>query len=219
MKYLVLIFTLIFSVNTFADYRVYATQNQKINIPEKSGPWEAPSGEPALHPNGVTVTCLDMPDGSTFNFNDNSYRVVYDKSDAKTYAESACTSNVTDLSWLSLGTSFNFNISHWDTSNVTSMSGLFSGAYSFNQDISDWDVSNVTNMISMFNNARAFNIDISKWNVANVTTMGHMFYYANSFNQDLSGWCVENISSKEINFDNGAISWVLPRPNWNNCPE
>ena len=126
MKYLILTFTLLFSINSFADYKVYAPQNQKINIPEKSGPWEAPSGEPALHPNGVTVTCLDMPDGSTFDLNGKTYRVVYNKIDAATYASGTCTSNITDMSYLFRDkTSANPDISHWDTSNVKYMHYLF----------------------------------------------------------------------------------------------
>ena len=42
------------------------------------------------------------------------------------------------------GTSFNGDISSWDTSNVTDMKGMFSGATAFNQDIGSWDTSNVT---------------------------------------------------------------------------
>ena len=39
-------------------------------------------------------------------------------------------------------TSFNQNISEWDTSSATSMSKMFENATSFNQDISSWCVSN-----------------------------------------------------------------------------
>jgi len=45
-----------------------------------------------------------------------------------------------------------------------------------------------------------------------------MFYGAAAFNQDLSGWCVSLITSSGTNFDNGATSWVLPRPVWGTCP-
>ena len=39
--------------------------------------------------------------------------------------------------------SFNQEIGHWNTSSVTDMSRMFSGATSFNGDISNWDTSNV----------------------------------------------------------------------------
>ena len=70
---------------------------------------------------------------------------------------------------LKSATSFNQDISSWDVSNVTNMSGMF-GNSSFNQDISSWDVSNVTNMSSMFQDS-PFNQDIGSWDVSNVTTM------------------------------------------------
>ena len=59
-------------------------------------------------------------------------------------------SKITDMSSLFEVTNFNGNISNWDVSNVTNMSGIFVGCESFNQDISSWDVSNVTNMTNMF---------------------------------------------------------------------
>ena len=44
---------------------------------------------------------------------------------------------------------FNLDLSDWDTSNVTSMNGMFDGASAFNQDLrSYWNVCNVTS----FNN-------------------------------------------------------------------
>ena len=47
------------------------------------------------------------------------------------------------------------HISSWDTSEVTDMSELFSGAYQFNEDIANWNTSLVTNMDAMFYEARA----------------------------------------------------------------
>lgn len=52
------------------------------------------------------------------------------------------------------GTKFNQDISSWNTSNVTDMSHMFSGATVFNQPLNTWDVSNVTDMSYMFAGVR-----------------------------------------------------------------
>ena len=63
-------------------------------------------------------------------------------------------------------TKFNADISAWDTSQVTSMHGMFYAASAFNQDIAfnpttpSWDTSQVTSMHGMFNTASAFNQDM-----------------------------------------------------------
>jgi surface protein len=113
---------------------------------------------------------------------------------------------------------FNSDISNWDTSNVTDMARMFSYSPSFNQDISQWNTSSVTDMDRMFHDASSFNQDISQWDTSNVTNMTYMFYYATAFNQDLSGWCVSKIPSKPTGFDTLATSWTLPRPTWGSCP-
>jgi len=55
------------------------------------------------------------------------------------------------------------NISKWDVSNVTNMSGIFSNMATFNEDITGWDVSKVDNMTNMFNGATNFSQNISNW--------------------------------------------------------
>ena len=70
---------------------------------------------------------------------------------------------------------FNDDISRWDTSNVTTMYGMFWVAHAFNRDLSRWDTSNVTDMYGMFCYAYAFNGDLSRWNTSNVTRMNSMF--------------------------------------------
>lgn len=85
------------------------------------------------------------------------------------------------------------------------MIGTFRGATSFNGDISAWDTSNVTDMTGMFaltgvnpdTNIRypGFNQDIGDWNTSSVTSMNHMFFQAFDFNQDLTGWNVEIVTS------------------------
>jgi len=115
-------------------------------------------------------------------------------------------------------TSFNQPLDNWDVSGVTIMHFMFDGASSFNQPLNNWDVSKVTTMVGMFGGAFggaiSFNQPLDKWDVSGVTNMFGMFSAATSFNQDLSGWCVEQISSQPSKFDDGATSWVLPRPDW-----
>lgn len=46
---------------------------------------------------------------------------------------------------------------------------MFQGSPAFNQDISNWDVSKVTLMTGMFQSTQAFNQDLSGWDVSNVS--------------------------------------------------
>ena len=117
-----------------------------------------------------------------------------------------CTSRITEIRKLNLGSNFNQDISSWDVSNVTRMGEMFRGATSFNQDLSDWDVSNVTSMGGMFSGATAFNGDISAWDVSRVTDMSYIFFNAESFNQDIGGWDVSNVVDSS-SFDSGALNW------------
>ena len=124
-----------------------------------------------------------------------------------------CTSKVTDMSNLFNGNkAFKGDISRWDVSKVTDMSGMF--AYSrFNGDISNWDVSNVTMMWGMFRKS-PFNGDISKWDVSNVTIMWEMFA-GSTFKGDISNWNVSNVVLCYI-FNEGA-TYDFPKPNFTNC--
>ena len=87
--------------------------------------------------------------------------------------------------------SFNEDISAWDTSGVTDMGWMFYEASAFNRDIGGWAVHSVTDMAYMFRSARAFDQDLGGWAVHSVTDMRYMFKGAWSFNQDL-GWCVDD---------------------------
>jgi surface protein len=126
------------------------------------------------------------------------------------------TTLMTNMSYLFNGaTTFNSNISSWDTSNVITMSSMFNNAYVFNQNIGSWDTSVVTNMNSMFYAASSFNQDIGSWNVSGVTDMGAMFFNATLFNQDISGWVVDNVTPKPpTNFSTGSALTAANSPIW-----
>jgi len=118
-----------------------------------------------------------------------------------------------------VATSFNQNISSWDTGNVTNMNSMFYRAEAFNQPIGSWDTSSVTNMFSMFRQATVFNQPIGSWDTSSVTDMSSMFRQATVFNQDLSKWCVSNIATAPTDFDLDATAWTLSRPAWGTCPQ
>ena len=108
-----------------------------------------------------------------------------------------CTSLVTDMSNLfedNLG-QIDYEISSWDTSNVTNMNSMFSGATAFNQDIGSWDTSNVTDMWGMFSLATSFNQDIGNWDTSKVVDMRNMFFGAKEFNQDIGNWDTSSVTN------------------------
>ena len=181
-----------------------------------------------LDDNGVTIkACDDANVGDTGVINGVTYTVV-DEAMLRAMVENeqdvtrVVTTKVTDMSGLlyinfNTDSPFNQTIGSWDVSNVTDMSGMFSGASSFNQEIVNWDVSNVTDMVGMFDEASSFNQVIGNWDVSNVTNMEFMFYEADSFNRPIGNWDVSSVTSMEEMFSrntNNTAAFNQPLDDW-----
>jgi len=108
------------------------------------------------------------------------------------------TSSVTNMSYMFSGaSSFNRNIGNWVTDNVTDMTEMFSQASSFNQDIGGWNTGSVLEMARMFSGATSFNQDIGDWDTGSVANMAGMFMGATSFNQDIGDWDTGSVANMD----------------------
>ena len=146
--------------------------------------------------NGRTIVCETVATGTSFSFSGTTY---IKRSSSQINATNAATSC---------------------TTGIVNMGGLFSNNSSFNADISHWDTSSVTTMQRMFYNANVFNQDIGDWNTSKVTNMEQMFAVDNAgsqvFNQDLNGWCVSQFNEEPFQFALGTTIALSQsnRPNW-----
>ncbi len=110
-------------------------------------------------------------------------------------------STVTNTSFIfAYASTFNHNISSWNTTAVTDMSYMFYNATEFNQDIGEWTVSAVTDMRAMFDHASAFNQDIGNWNVSSVSNMEMMFDGCTIFYQNIGNWDVSSVTNMRYMF-------------------
>lgn len=125
------------------------------------------------------------------------------------------TSAVTDMSGMFSGASaFNRAIGSWNTGNVTNMNGMFYDASAFNQAIGSWDVSNVVGMESMFMGATLFNQNIGTWNVSNLVNMRDMFNNTRDFNQNIGSWTTTKVIDMRGMFQD-AIAFNRNLSAWN----
>ncbi|MEM9424630.1 MAG: BspA family leucine-rich repeat surface protein, partial [Spirochaetota bacterium] len=128
---------------------------------------------------------------------------------------------------------FNSDISGWNTSQVTDMTGMFRGAESFNRPLNGpsagassgisaakdgeekagkWDTSNVKSMKELFAGAKQFNQDLSDWELPNVEDMSGMFKDTEEFNQPIE-WKTPKVKDASSMFEN-AKKFDKPIEKW-----
>lgn len=123
------------------------------------------------------------------------------------------TSNITTMSGMLAATAFNQDISGWDMTSVLNISYMFQDTTAFNQDIDNWDTTSITNMRGLFYGADAFNQDISSWDTSSVEDMARMFQSATVFNQNIGSWDTSSVEDMEAMFQS-AIAFNYSINNW-----
>ena len=116
---------------------------------------------------------------------------------------------VTDMSGMFANSDFNGDISSWNTASVTDMSYMFANS-DFDGDVASWDTSSVVDMSGMFKDS-SFNQAVGGWDVSHVTDMSDMFS-GTTFDQDVSSWDTSSVVDmsgmfKDSSFNQDISSW------------
>ena len=130
------------------------------------------------------------------------------------------TSRVTNMSGMfaSCSSLTSLDVTSFNTSMVTDMSGMFYGCSKLTSlDLSHFDTSNVTAMFNMFQYCSSLtSLDVSGWDTSMVTSMGGMFYNCLSLTSlDVSGWDTSRVTGMDNMFYNCSSLTRLDVSNWN----
>ena len=182
----------------------------------------------------VTKEYAPMDESNSYVFSGNSDRPWNGESSSVTSVEigSKMTPTSTAYWFGGLANMKKCNLVNLDTSDVTTMEGMFAETSRNSQSftlsgLESWNTSKVTNMNYMFvlagGNATTWNIgDISNWNTSKVTDMNSMFYGAAENAKDyhlgnISNWDVSNVTNMRsmfLNFAANVTTFHFDLSNW-----
>lgn len=97
-------------------------------------------------------------------------------------------------------TSYNNDLTNWNTENVTDMLGTFNGCTVFNGDLSSWNTENVITFRDTFRNTAFNNDSLANWNTENVTSFLSTFYGCSNFNGDITNWRTDSADTLQNMF-------------------
>ena len=120
------------------------------------------------------------------------------------------------------GEELDSEIANLDTSNITSMAGMFMGSENLKSlDLSNFDTSNVADMSNMFSSCKKLeNLDLSNFDTSNVTNMSNMFSTCYKLkNPNIKNWDVRKVVNAGNLFNNcDALGDVnLDNMNFESC--
>ena len=110
-----------------------------------------------------------------------------------------------------------FDGSHFDTSRVTSMQGMFNYASALiSLDVSNWKTGNVTDMKAMFQGASKLEtLNVSTWDTSKVTNMSYMFSGTSSLTAlNVRDWKTGNVTDMKAMFQSLSAVTTLDVSKW-----
>ena len=121
---------------------------------------------------------------------------------------------VTSFGWMFYNTPYltTINLSNWKTSSLEEMDYMFSNSGVKSLDLTHFNTSNVTTMESLFSSADSLtNLNISGWNTSNVETMAGMFYSGVAADLDLSSFDTSKVTdmSEMFEFNDAVVTLDL----------
>ena len=111
-----------------------------------------------------------------------------------------------------------FDVSGFDTHNVTDMSQMFAGCPVSSLDLSNFNTENVTNMYRMFRFCTNItSLDLKNFNTANVENMSGMFGYCSSLTSlDLRNFDTKNVTDMSYMFSGCSnLETIYCNDDWN----